>query len=66
MSKEACEMVGARILVNTCGCIKPGENVVVTDTNKIPIAEYILKTLSGGNYKLNKFNFPPKFHCGWE
>ncbi|USS40041.1 aminopeptidase [Thermococcus aggregans] len=38
-----CEIEGARILVNTCGCVKPGENVVViTDTNKISIAEYIV------------------------
>jgi len=38
-----CAAEGAQILVNVCGCVKPGENVVVvTDTNKVHIAEYII------------------------
>lgn len=36
------ELKGARILVEICGAIKSGEDVViVTDTNKIQLAEYL-------------------------
>lgn len=35
-------MKGARILVDTCGVVKPGERVVIiTDTNKVPIAQHV-------------------------
>ena len=44
------ELKGARILVEVCGAVKSGENVViVTDTNKTQIAE----SLAGTCYALN-------------